>query len=279
MDNLTLAELEARFQSALAALPEAIRGSKPGCGLILGSGWSGAMDNFEEIVSVGFGAIPGLNASTVPGHAGELALYTHAERTVLAFRGRRHWYEGEGWLPVTLPLEIMRRLGVPKVLLTNAVGGINPQFSPGDFMLVRDHLSLHGLNPLQGPVLPGWGTRFPDQSSVYSGAFAQAARACAARIGVRLHEGSYVFTGGPCFETPAEIKAYGLLGGDVVGMSTVPEAIVANAMGMEVAALSCVSNMAAGMGGDVLSHADVLETMSRATPLMHKFLIEVLDYW
>ena len=262
---------------AAKALPPRFLEQPPVCGLILGSGWSTALDRRAALERVPFGDIPGLGASTVAGHAGELLLLDHAGRRVAAFCGRRHWYEGVGWTPVALPVDLLRRMGARRLVLTNAAGGMDPALKPGDFLMIRDHINTTGLNPLQGPVYPGWGSRFPDQSRVYTPALAGVLRQCSATAGLVLHEGIYAFTAGPCFETPAEIRAYRGWGADAVGMSTVPEAMLGSAMGMEVAAVSCIANMAAGMGVQTLDHTAVLEAMQAATPRMRRLIGALLD--
>ena len=262
---------------AAKALPARFLEQPPVCGLILGSGWSPALVRREALERVPFGAIPGLGASTVAGHAGELLLFEQAGKRVAAFCGRRHWYEGAGWTPVALPVDLLRRMGARKLVLTNAAGGVNPSLKPGDFLMIRDHINTAGLNPLQGPVIPGWGPRFPDQSRVYAPALAGVLRQCAAGAGITLHEGIYAFTSGPCFETPAEIRAYRGWGVDAVGMSTVPEALLGSAMGMEVAAVSCITNMAAGMGEQALNHEEVLEATQAAGPRMRRLIEALLD--
>jgi purine-nucleoside phosphorylase len=262
----------ATFDAAFAALPRDFIASKPTCGMILGSGWSQALSDENVVARISYAAIPGLGSSAVAGHAGELRLIRCHDITLVAFCGRRHWYEGDGWTPVVLPVELMRRLGVHDVLLTNAAGGINPKLSPGDFLLVNDHINTAGINPLQGPVQAGWGPRFPDQSQVYNRDLRRMLLAAAKDAGIALTEGVYAFTAGPTYETPAEIRAYAAMGADAVGMSTVPDAMVANAAGLRVAALSCISNMAAGISGPHLSHEDVLAATQRATPVMHQLL-------
>ena len=256
------------FDGAFAAIPASWRDFRPTVGVILGSGWGRTLLDrpFED--SIPYSAIPGFGASTVIGHAGEARLIDTGKRRVIAFCGRRHFYEGEGWGPVVMPIEIMRRLGVRNLLLTNAAGAVNPALNPGDMLVIRDHVNTTGLNPLQGPVMPGWGTRFPDQSEVYSKTLGDRMQETARRLGVRLPDGIYAFTSGPCFETPAEIRAYAIWGVDAVGMSTVPEAIVANAIGMKVVALSCMTNMAAGIAGQRLCHDEVLEATAAAAPKM-----------
>lgn len=265
------------FDSAFAAVPDSWRDFAPTVGVILGSGWGQALLDRPFADRLSYAAIPGYGASTVVGHAGEARLIDTGRSRVIAFCGRRHFYEGEGWGPVVMPVEIMRRLGVRNVLLTNAAGAVNPALNPGDMLVIRDHVNTTGRNPLQGPVVPGWGTRFPDQSEVYSRELGDRLQTVAKRLGIRLPDGIYAFTAGPCFETPAEIRAYGIWGVDAVGMSTVPEAIVANAAGMKVVALSCITNMAAGIAGQRLCHEEVLEATAAAAPKMGAIVAAAVD--
>lgn len=262
----------AALLAAFAALPPAFAAARPACGLILGSGWSQALPAGEILAEISYGQIPGLGASTVTGHTGALRLLRWHGLSVVAFCGRRHWYEGEGWTPVVLPVDLMRRLGVRDVLLTNAAGGVNVDLRPGDFLLLQDHINMIGLNPLQGPLQPGWGARFPDQSQIYSRDLRRLLQGAAHDAGIALVEGIYAFTSGPTYETPAEIRAYAAMGADAVGMSTVPEAMVANAAGLRVAALSCITNMAAGISGPHLSHDEVIAETSRVAPQMKALL-------
>lgn len=260
------------FDAAAAALPSAFSGQPPACGLILGSGWGSALQTGAVLARIPYREIPGLGASTVVGHAGELVLFERHGLRVAAFMGRRHWYEGAGWEPVVLPVELLRRLGARRVLITNAAGGISPSLRPGDLMAIRDHINTTGANPLIGPVVPGWGPRFPDQSRVYDPELVELLRKAAHDTDATLSDGVYAFTTGPGYETPAEIRAYAGMGADAVGMSTVPEAIVANAAGLRVAGLSCITNMAAGISGPHLSHDEVLEQTRKTAPAMAALL-------
>ena len=257
---------------SFGALPPLFQNAHPTCGFILGSGWSQAIPDTAVTMRIGYDRIMGLGPNTVAGHAGELRLIQMHGITAVAFCGRRHWYEGEGWTPVILPIELMRRLGVRDVLLTNAAGGINAQLHPGNFLLIKDHINTVGLNPLQGPLVAGWGPRFPDQTEVYNTELRRLLQAAAQETDIPLTEGVYAFTAGPTYETPAEIRSYAAMGADAVGMSTVPEAIVANAAGLRVAAVSCISNMAAGISGPHLGHEEVLAETQRATPQMTRLL-------
>ena len=260
------------FDTAVAALPPCCFEQPPACGLILGSGWSPALQTGGVKLRLPFGDIPGLGASTVVGHAGELVLFEKYGIRVAAFLGRRHWYEGAGWEPVVLPVELLRRMGVRDLLITNAAGGISPSLCPGDLLVIRDHINTAGINPLLGPVVPGWGTRFPDQSRIYDDGLIGLLRKAAHDTETPLSEGVYAFTTGPGYETPAEIRAYASMGADAVGMSTVPEAIVANAAGFRVAGLSCITNMAAGISGPHLSHEEVIAQTRASGPAMAALL-------
>lgn len=260
------------FETAAAALPACCFEQPPACGLILGSGWGAALQTGRVLARVSYRDIPGLGASTVVGHTGELLLFERLGIRIAAFLGRRHWYEGAGWDPVVMPVELLRRMGARNLLITNAAGGISPSLKPGDLMVIRDHINAAGLNPLIGPVLPGWGPRFPDQSHVYCDELIDLLRKAAHDTEVSLSDGVYAFTTGPGYETPAEIRAYASMGADAVGMSTVPEAIIANAAGLRTAALSCITNMAAGISGPHLSHDEVLEQTRKTGPVMAALL-------
>ena len=231
-------------------------------GILLGSGWGKSL-KYDKLVSrTSYADIPELGAATVVGHAGELLVFETGGKTVAAFCGRRHFYEGEGWGPVIAPIEILRKWNCRQVLLTNAAGGINPDYKPGELVIVSDHINIHAQNPLIGPHRKEWGERFPDMTEVYSKRLRQVLRSQIA------NEGVYAFCSGPIYETPAEIRAYKAMGADLVGMSTVPEATLAHACGMEVAAISLVSNMAAGISGKPLSHAEVMAAAEAAIPKM-----------
>jgi purine-nucleoside phosphorylase len=256
------------FKQAEKSLPAICFGRAPDCGLILGSGWSRVIKTDVELARIPYADISGLGASTVVGHTGEMLLFERHGKRVVAFMGRRHWYEGQGWEPVVLPVELMRRMGVTNVLITNAAGGINSSFKPGDLMIIRDHINTASINPLIGAVIEGWGARFPDQSHVYSMRLMELLRRAAGECQADLAEGIYAFTTGPVYETPAEIRAYASMGADAVGMSTVPEATVASAAGINLAALSCITNMAAGISGPHLSHTEVIEQTQKSAPVM-----------
>lgn len=253
------------LEAEARALPAAFHAAPIACGLVLGSGWGEALRPEAVHVRLPYAELPGYGASTVPGHRGELQLITLEGKRVAVFCGRRHCYEGCSVEQVVYPVELLRCLGVPAVLLTNAAGGLNPAFRPGDLMVLSDHLNLAGFNPLRGAHRPEWGPRFPDMTQVYDPELS----ARLLRLGAeRMQAGVYVFSSGPSYETPAEVRAFRALGGDAVGMSTVPEAMVAHASGLRVAALSCITNLAAGLSPTPPSHAEVLAEATAVKPRM-----------
>ena len=252
------------FDKTAAYFPDACFRLPPDLGILLGSGWGDALVMDEILERFSYSDIPGLGASTVKGHTGEFILYRRRGRLIAAWCGRRHYYEGVGWEPVILPVEILRRMGCQTLLLTNASGGINPALRPGDFVIIRDHINLLGANPLVGAHVPEWGERFPDMSEVYAKRLAELLHAGANRLELRVMDGVYAYNSGPAYETPAEIQAYKAQGADVVGMSTVPEAVFAKACGMKIAGLSLVSNLAAGISRRPLAHAEVITAAAEA---------------
>ena len=256
------------FDKAAAYFPDNCFDRAVDLGILLGSGWGEALEMDEVIFRASYSDIPGLGASTVAGHVGEFVLYRRGERRIAAWCGRRHYYEGVGWEPVVLPIEMMRRMGCGTVLLTNASGGINPALRPGDFVIIRDHINLINANPLIGPHRPEWGERFPDMTEIYTRRLAELLHAGANRLGLRVMDGTYAYNVGPAYETPAEIRAYKAQGADVVGMSTVPEAVFAKACGMKIAGLSLVSNLAAGIALRPLGHEEVIAAGVAAKPAM-----------
>lgn len=258
------------LDSAVEAVQKQWPDAKPRMGLILGSGWGEAVADCkgEELP---YSKIPGLGKTGVMGHAGKLLSTTLNGMAIFIFQGRRHWYEGEGWTPVVLPVYLLHALGADTVLLTNAAGGIRDDLKPGTLMAISDHINMLGSNPLIGSHNPRLGTRFPDQSEVYDAAL----RKKLLEAGTDT-EGVYIATGGPTFETPAEIRQYRSMGADAVGMSTVPEAIVANALGLHVAGLSCICNRAAGISPVKLTHEDVNEVAAETMPRMRDTIANFL---
>lgn len=231
--------------------------------VVLGSGLGDFADGLRDRFEVPYGDIPHWPASSVIGHAGRLVGGEVRGRRVLALSGRAHFYEGHPLTTVSFSARVVGRLGVPRLILTNAAGGINTSFARGALMVIDDHINLLGSNPLVGPNDERFGVRFPDMSEIYSRRLRRVADEAAAVIGLPIEHGIYVAVHGPSYETPAEIRAFRTLGADAVGMSTVPEAIVARHMGVEVLGLSCISNMAAGILPEPLEHAEVMETTER----------------
>jgi purine-nucleoside phosphorylase len=236
--------------------------STPIVGIVLGSGLGGLASRIADPAPIAFADIPGFPSATVAGHTGTLIGGTLGEQPIVALAGRFHMYEGHDAALAGFPVRVMHALGARILLVSNAAGGIRRTFRAGDLMLIRDHLNLMFRSPLAGVVQPG-DERFPDMSAPYDGELAAQLRAHAVALEIPLQEGVYGGLLGPAYETPAEVRMLSLLGADAVGMSTVPEVIVARALGMRVAGMSCITNLASGISRHPLSHAEVLETTSR----------------
>jgi len=239
-------------------------GARPAIGVVLGSGLSDFVETIAPDCSMSYAELPHWPASGVEGHPGRVVLGRLRGRALVVLAGRSHLYEGHGAGSVTFAVRVLGLMGVRVLILTNAAGGINPAFTPGSLMLIDDHINLTGQNPLVGPQDDRFGARFPDMSQVYAERLRAVARNVSASLGVPLAHGVYAAVSGPSYETPAEIRYLRAIGADAVGMSTVPEAIVARQMGLEVLGLSCISNMAAGILPQALDHAEVVETTHRA---------------
>lgn len=251
-------------------------GEAPQVGLILGSGLGSLADEFEAAEAFDYAEIPHFPTSTVKGHAGRLVFGEFSGKRAVAMQGRFHFYEGWRLDQVTFPVRVFAELGCELLAVTNSSGGINADWSPGDLMLIRDHLNLTGNNPLVGPNDERLGVRFPDMSDPYDLGLRRHIMKLARELGVKLRTGIYVGVLGPSYETPAEIKMMRRLGGDAVGMSTVPEVIVANHAGMRVIGLSCITNMASGVTEQPLTHAEVTETAALARERFSHLLREVI---
>ena len=232
---------------------------KPEIGLILGSGLGSLTDEMTESVEIPFEDIPHFAKPTVEGHHGKLVIGNLNGVIVAALSGRYHYYEGYPLNVVTYPVRILGLLGVNKLILTNACGAVNLEFKPGELMVISDHLNLTFNNPLIGKNIDELGPRFPDASEIYHKNFRDIAKNAAKEMNIKLHDGVYAWWTGPSYETPAEIKMIRILGGDAIGMSTVPEALVASHMGMKVLGISCLTNMASGILPQKLSHQEVLD--------------------
>jgi purine-nucleoside phosphorylase len=256
----------------------AVRGRtplRPSIGVVLGSGLGAFAEALEDAVAVPFGEIPHFPASTVAGHSGALVVGRSRGVPVAVMKGRVHFYEGYSLDEVVFPVRVLGRLGVKTVVVTNAAGAINTSFAPGDLMVIEDHLNLLG-NPLLGPNEEALGPRFPDMSEAYDRGLRDVAEAACRAAGVRCHRGVYVSLPGPSYETPAEIRMFRTMGADAVGMSTVPEVIAARHLGMRVAALSCLTNMAAGVTDRKLDHREVLETGERVKAALLEVLARIV---
>jgi purine-nucleoside phosphorylase len=236
---------------------------EPRIAIVLGSGLGGFADDFEDAVGIPYQEIPGFVPSTAQGHAGRLVMGKIDGIPVLAMQGRLHYYEGYSLEEVTFPIRVFGLLGIKTVVLTNASGGINVEFTEGALMVISDHVNLMGVNPLRGPNDERFGPRFPDMSAVYSPELQELVVDEAKAIGVEVRRGIYGGLAGPSYETPAEIHLLRNLGADAVGMSTVPEAIVARHMSLEVLGISCITNMAAGIGDEPINHDDVMAAGDR----------------
>jgi purine-nucleoside phosphorylase len=250
------------FQQTKAYLEERIK-TRPSIGVVLGSGLGAFADELSESIAIDYADIPGWPRSTAIGHAGKLVFGKLGSTNVVVMSGRAHLYEGYSPARVTYGVRIFKMLGVQSLVLTNAAGGVNLSLKQGGLVLISDHINLQGVNPLVGANEDDLGPRFPDMSEAYSQAYRDIAKATAAELGITLDEGVYAALSGPSYETPAEIRYLRTIGADLVGMSTVPEVIVANHMSMKVLAISCVTNMAAGVLPQKINHEEVLETGAR----------------
>lgn len=252
-----------------------IANQKPTLGLILGSGLNSIADRIDQALAIPYSDIPGFKASTAPGHRGQLICGQLAGQTILAMQGRLHYYEGYDLADVVYPIRLMHQLGIKTLIVSNAAGGINERFSVGDLMLITDHINFTGNNALIGPAAEGE-LRFPDMTYAYAPALRDKVRQAADRLKMPLQEGVYVAISGPSYETPAEIRAFRILGGDAVGMSTVHEVTAANALQMQVIGISCIANLAAGILPDRLTEEDVLQAGKAVEEKFSNLIIETI---
>jgi purine-nucleoside phosphorylase len=249
---------------------------EPRIAVVLGSGLGGFADDFDEAIAIPYEDIPGFVRSTAQGHAGRLVIGKIDSVPVLAMQGRVHYYEGYSLEEVTFPVRTFGLLGIKTLILTNAAGGINVQLTQGALMVITDHLNLMGVNPLRGPNDERFGPRFPDMSTVYSPELQELVVEEAKAINLEVRRGIYGALSGPSYETPAEIHLLRGLGADAVGMSTVPEAIVARHMGLEVLGISCITNMAAGISDEPINHEEVMATGDRVRATFTELLQRVI---
>ena len=250
---------------------------KPTIGLILGSGLGGLADKIENAIKIQYKDIPHFPISTVEGHEGQLVIGELGGKIVVAMQGRFHFYEGYPLKDVTFPIRTMIGMGIENLIVTNAAGGSNKDFSPGDLMIITDHINYTGENPLIGENLNELGPRFLDMSRAYNRNLIELAKNCGDKLGISLKEGVYMWFTGPTYETPAEVRLAITLGADAVGMSTVPEVIVANHQGVKVLGISCITNMAAGILDQPLNHEEVIETSMRVKGSFEKLIVEILS--
>jgi purine-nucleoside phosphorylase len=239
-----------------------LTGVSPTIGIILGSGLGKLADEIDG-VKIPYSEIPGFKSPTISGHVGNLVIGRLCSRDVVVMQGRLHYYEGHSLDDIVYPVRMMKLLGVDKLIITNAAGGVNPGFRAGDLMVLTDHINFTGSNPLIGNNIEELGTRFPDMSRVYSEDLIKTAMQAGKETGIKLQKGVYVWMSGPSYETPAEIRLLRTIGADAVGMSTVPEAIAARHAGVDVLGISCITNMAAGILNQPLAHSEVIETAAR----------------
>lgn len=258
-----------------AAVRARIPGDFPATALMLGSGLGAFAQHIANPVTIAYGDIPGFSRSGVAGHAGNLVVGTVGQTPVAVLQGRIHAYEGHAAQTIATPIRILKRLGVENLFLTNAAGGLRPDLPAGSLMAITDHINFSGVNPLIGPNDESIGPRFFDMSAAYDPALLARLRAAAAAAGVPLQTGIYLFTTGPNFETPAEVRMFGRLGADAVGMSTVPECLAARHCGIRVGGLSLITNLAAGLAAESLSHEQTLAAASAAYISVEKILLQL----
>ena len=249
---------------------------RPTIGMILGSGLGDFADTLEDAVRIPYSEIPNFPVPTAPGHVGALVFGKKMGKEVVVLQGRIHFYEGLSQQKITLPVRVLASLGVKRIVLTNAAGGVNTTFDPGTLMLISDHINFSGANPLVGPNLDDFGPRFPDVTDLYCEALRSRIKTAAAQAEIKLREGVYMMFSGPNYETPAEVRMAKIVGADAVGMSTVPEALVAGHCGMEVVGISCITNIAAGLSDQKLDHSEVLEIAARVHDTFQNLLDVIL---
>ncbi len=260
------------IQDSVSVIRDRIGDFKPQVAVVLGSGFSSWVEGINSLATIPYGNIQGFPETTVVGHAGRLVFGELQHVPIVIMQGRFHHYEGHAMAAISIPIRVFKQLGADTLLLTNAAGGINPAYKPGDLMIIRDHINLSFRNPLIGPNLTSFGPRFPDGDQTYDADLRTMAHRLARARALTIHEGVYLYTIGPNYETPAEIRMMASLGADVVGMSTFPEAIVARHADMRIFGLSLVSNHAAGIGTQPLDHQEVIDAMAKVQGEVNQFL-------
>jgi purine-nucleoside phosphorylase len=265
-----------QVQETVQAIRQRAGGLTPRVGIILGSGLGAFADGFERKTVIPYQDLPHFPHSSVPGHAGRMVLGLVGGEPVVAMQGRVHSYEGYSSMQVAFPARVLCALGIRALVVTNAAGGINTQFAPGDLMAITDHINLSGWNALTGPNDERLGPRFPDMSRAYAPALRELLLESSQRTQVPLRQGVYAMVAGPSYETPAEIRMLRTLGADAVGMSTVPEVVAAGHMSVPVVGISCITNLAAGVGDKPLTHDEVAETANRVAGIFSRLLTDFL---
>ena len=264
------------FQVSADYIRSRLNGFEPELGLILGTGLGGLAAQIEDPVEIPYKDIPNFLISTAPGHSGKFIFGTLEGKKMMCMSGRFHFYEGYEYQQLVAPVRVMKLMGVKRLILTNAAGAVNESYRPGDVMIIKDHIKMTGASPMCGPNADDFGPRFFDVGNMYSREMREVAKECAARSELNVHEGVYFFFTGPQYETPAEIRAARILGGDAVGMSTVTEALTAAHCGMPVLGLSMISNMAAGIWDVKLSEEDVIEIAEKAGPRFSLLVADII---
>lgn len=248
----------------------------PEIGIILGSGLGELADEYST-TAINYSDIPNFIKSAVKGHKGRLVFAEISGKKVVMMQGRNHFYEGHSMQEITYPVKVMKKLGVKYLILTNAAGGVNENFESGDLMLITDHINMMGANPLIGKNDDTLGERFPDMTEIYKRDLINIAKKCAEYLNIDIKEGIYLANSGPSYETPAETRMAKILGADAVGMSTVPEAIIANFCGMKVLGISCISNAASSTGGSGLSHEEVITATNKAKHKFKQLIVKTIE--
>jgi xanthosine phosphorylase len=264
-------------QTALAAIRARVPGAAPRAGIILGSGLGGLADRVEAATVIPYADIPGFPQSTVHGHAGSLVIGRLAGVEVAVFKGRVHYYEGQGAAVMAVPVRVVQALGAETLLVTNAAGSLRPEVGPGRLMLITDHINMLGTSPLIGPNDDAVGPRFLPMGQAYDADHLAAMRDCARTLGIDLSEGVYLAVSGPAFETPAEIRMFARMGADAVGMSTVPEVLLARHCGLKVAAVSAITNLGEGLSEFPLSHDQTLQYAGVAASDLSRLVLSFLE--
>ncbi|MCL1935776.1 MAG: purine-nucleoside phosphorylase [Defluviitaleaceae bacterium] len=264
-------EIENLINSTILHISKKVK-NKPKIGVILGSGLGDFADNILEKTIIPFAEIPNFPISTVVGHKGEFVFGKYENIDLVLVKGRLHYYEGYTMEQITLPIRIMKKLDIESIIITNAAGGINENFKVSDFMIITDHINFSGNNPLIGKNLDEFGSRFPDCSNIYTDSLIKSLENSLLLKNIQIQKGIYLMCSGPSYETPAEIRMFRKWGADAVGMSTVPEAIVASHSGLKVLGISCITNMAAGISSQKLSHTEVLEISEKVKPNFENIL-------